>query len=101
MKTLQKVAAASCSHRSLREQDALQFIEQVGLEFNDRPHIYNEFLEILNDLETRDIDDVGASQRVRNLFQGYDNLILGFNAFLPDEYNIETRESEPLSFGTR
>ena len=74
MKTLQKVAAASCSRRSLREQDALEYIGQVGLEFNDRPHIYNDFLGILNDLETRDIDDVGAAQRVKNLFQGYDDL---------------------------
>lgn len=38
------------------------------------------------------IDTPGVISRVRELFRGYPNLILGFNAFLPPGYKIELDE---------
>ena len=33
--------------RELRVEDALLYLDQVKVEFGDRPHIYNEFLDII------------------------------------------------------
>lgn len=37
---------------------------------------------------------MGVINRVRTLFRGYNNLILGFNTFLPEGYKIEMRGGE-------
>ena len=42
--------------------------------------------------KAQEVDTVGVIHRVRTLFRGYNNLILGFNTFLPEGYKIEMRE---------
>jgi len=75
--------------RELRVEDALLYLDQVKVEFGDRPHIYNEFLDIMKTFKTQQIDTPGVIQRVSNLFQGNKKLVLGFNTFLPEGYKIE------------
>jgi paired amphipathic helix protein Sin3a len=75
--------------RELRVEDALMYLDQVKLEFGDRPRIYNEFLDIMKTFKSQQIDTPGVIQRVSNLFQGNKNLVLGFNTFLPEGYKIE------------
>ena len=70
-------------------EDALLYLDQVKVEFGDRPHIYNEFLDIMKTFKTQQIDTPGVIQRVSNLFQGNKKLVLGFNTFLPEGYKIE------------
>ena len=77
--------------RELKLEDALLYLEQVKLEFGDRPRIYNEFLEIMKNFKAQEVDTIGVINRVRRLFHGYNNLILGFNTFLPDGYKIEMK----------
>lgn len=78
--------------RELKVEDALLYLDQVKLEFGNRPRIYNEFLEIMKLFKAQEVDTVGVIHRVRTLFRGYNNLILGFNTFLPEGYKIEMRE---------
>lgn len=73
----------------LRVEDALMYLDQVKVEFGDRPQIYNEFLDIMKTFKTQQIDTPGVIRRVSNLFQGNRRLVLGFNTFLPDGYRIE------------
>lgn len=73
----------------LRVEDALLYLDQVKVEFGDRPHIYNEFLDIMKTFKTQQIDTPGVIRRVSNLFQGNRRLVLGFNTFLPEGYQIE------------
>ena len=54
------------------------------MEFSDKPHIYNEFLEIMKNFKAQTINTPGVIERVKNLFRGYNKLILGFNTFLPE-----------------
>lgn len=54
------------------------------MEFSDKPHIYNEFLEIMKNFKAQSINTPGVIDRVKNLFRGYNKLILGFNTFLPE-----------------
>jgi paired amphipathic helix protein Sin3a len=75
--------------RELRVEDALLYLDQVKVEFGDRPHIYNEFLDIMKTFKTQQIDTPGVIRRVSNLFQGNRRLVLGFNTFLPEGYKIE------------
>lgn len=87
------------SGRELKVEDALLYLDQVKLEFGDRPKIYNEFLEIMKNFKAQEVDTIGVINRVRTLFHGYNNLILGFNTFLPDGYKIEMRDMEPVFLG--
>jgi paired amphipathic helix protein Sin3a len=79
--------------RELRVEDALLYLDQVKVEFGDRPHIYNEFLDIMKTFKTQQIDTPGVIRRVSNLFQGNRRLVLGFNTFLPEGYKIELPEN--------
>ncbi len=85
--------------RELKVEDALLYLDQVKLEFGDRPRIYNEFLEIMKNFKAQEVDTIGVINRVRTLFHGYNNLILGFNTFLPEGYKIEMRDLEPVFVG--
>ena len=67
----------------MRDQD------QVKMEFGDRPHIYNEFLDIMKTFKSQAIDTPGVIRRVASLFHGNKRLVLGFNTFLPEGYRIE------------
>jgi histone deacetylase complex regulatory component SIN3 len=40
------------------------------------------------DFKEQAIDTPGVIERVKTLFRGHHQLILGFNAFLPDGYSI-------------
>ena len=75
--------------RELRVEDALLYLDQVKMEFGDRPHIYNEFLDIMKTFKTQQLDMPGVICHVSSLFQGNRRLVLGFNTFLPEGYKIK------------
>jgi paired amphipathic helix protein Sin3a len=54
------------------------------------------FLQIMGSYREKEIDSDEAVSLVFNLFKGYNNLILGFNNFLPDEFIIELVDDEPV-----
>ncbi|KAL3924281.1 MAG: hypothetical protein SGILL_001142 [Bacillariaceae sp.] len=74
--------------KELRVEDALLYLDDVKREFGDRPRIYNEFLAIMKNFKSQEVDTPGVIARVSKLFRGYNNLILGFNKFLPDGFKI-------------
>ena len=87
-------ASVPPADRKLNVEDALLYLDQVKLEFSDRPHIYNEFLQIMKEFKAKAADTPSVVQRVRRLFHGHDRLITGFNIYLPNEHETETRDSE-------
>ena len=80
--------------RELRVEDALLYLDDVKREFGDRPRVYNEFLAIMKNFKSQEVDTPGVIARVSKLFRGYNNLILGFNKFLPDGYKISLADLE-------
>ncbi|KAJ2337272.1 hypothetical protein GGI00_000343 [Coemansia sp. RSA 2681] len=75
--------------RQLNVSDALSYLDLVKSQFQDRPEVYNQFLEIMKEFKSHAIDTPGVIERVSRLFYGCPSLIQGFNTFLPPGYRIE------------
>lgn len=69
--------------------DALTYLDQVKVRFQDQADVYNKFLDIMKDFKSQAIDTPGVIARVSRLFKGHPQLIQGFNTFLPPGYKIE------------
>ena len=80
--------------RELKVEGALLYLDQVKMKFVEKPHIFNQFLEIIKNFKAQSINMPGVIEQVKNLFRGYNQLILGFNTFLPEGYKIELTQEE-------
>ncbi|KAF8665510.1 hypothetical protein AX16_000524 [Volvariella volvacea WC 439] len=80
-------------NRPLNVTDALTYLDSVKVQFSDKPEVYNHFLDIMKDFKSQVIDTPGVIQRVSRLFHGNNELIKGFNTFLPAGYRIETSQN--------
>ncbi|KAJ3479912.1 hypothetical protein NLI96_g8724 [Meripilus lineatus] len=76
-------------YRQLDKGDALRFLDDIKLQFRDRPYVYTSFLDLMKDFKSLRIDTPSVLERVARLFHGYPHLLEQFNAFLPDGYRIE------------
>ncbi|KAF8339470.1 paired amphipathic helix, partial [Amanita rubescens] len=85
--------------RPLNVTDALSYLDAVNAQFRDKPEVYQQFLDTMNDFKREVIDTLGVIQRVSRLFHGNPNLIQGFNTFLPVGYRIDI-SSDPLDLYT-
>ncbi|KAL7221258.1 hypothetical protein ACSBR1_023248 [Camellia fascicularis] len=62
--------------------------------FQDQREKYDMFLDVMKDFKAQRIDTTGVIARVKELFKGHNNLILGFNTFLPKGYEITLIDEE-------
>ncbi|ESK93814.1 sin3b protein [Moniliophthora roreri MCA 2997] len=69
--------------------DALNYLDAVKNQFQDRPQVYHYFLNIMKDFKSWQIDTLDVIERVSRLFHGNPPLIQGFNTFLPAGYRID------------
>ncbi|KAG6520399.1 hypothetical protein ZIOFF_017449 [Zingiber officinale] len=83
----------------LTTNDALAYLKAVKDIFQDKREKYDEFLEVMKDFKSQRIDTNGVIARVKELFKGHRDLILGFNTFLPKGYEIKLpEEKKPIEF---
>ncbi|KAJ2926793.1 hypothetical protein H1R20_g10318, partial [Candolleomyces eurysporus] len=75
--------------RPLHITDALNYLDEVKIQFADQPDVYIQFLDIMKEFKNRQIDTLGIIYRVSQLFHDHPALIQGFNTFLPSGYRIE------------
>ncbi|KAL2344255.1 hypothetical protein Fmac_005540 [Flemingia macrophylla] len=68
--------------------DALAYLKAVKDMFRCKQEKYDDFLEVMKDFKFQRIDITGVTARVKQLFKGNKDLILGFNTFLPKGYEI-------------
>ncbi|KAG8940798.1 Transcriptional regulatory protein sin3 [Tulasnella sp. 424] len=87
-------SSPSGAYRPLNVKDALSYLEMIKIKFQERPDVYNQFLDIMKDFKSQIIDTLGTIERVSTLFKGHPSLIQGFNTFLPQGYLIECSEGE-------
>ncbi|XVE75149.1 hypothetical protein DITRI_Ditri12bG0072300 [Diplodiscus trichospermus] len=74
--------------QKLTTNDALAYLKAVKDIFQEKREKYDDFLEVMKDFKAQRIDTAGVIARVKELFKGYRDLILGFNTFLPKGYEI-------------
>ncbi|XP_004517035.1 paired amphipathic helix protein Sin3-like 4 isoform X2 [Cicer arietinum] len=74
--------------QKLTTNDALAYLKAVKDIFQDKKDKYDDFLEVMKDFKAQRIDTAGVIARVKELFEGHRDLILGFNTFLPKGYEI-------------
>ncbi|CAF2061848.1 BnaC06g24960D [Brassica napus] len=76
------------SAQKLTTNDALAYLKAVKDKFADKREKYDEFLEVMKDFKAQRVDTSGVILRVKELFKGNRELILGFNTFLPKGFEI-------------
>ncbi|KAK4272056.1 hypothetical protein QN277_020656 [Acacia crassicarpa] len=80
--------------QKLTTNDALSYLKEVKDMFHDQREKYDTFLEVMKDFKAQRTDTAGVIARVKELFKGHNNLIFGFNTFLPKGYEITLDEDE-------
>eukprot|EP00961_Rhodomonas_salina_P147702 1988113-Rhodomonas_salina.2 len=88
-------AQAPQQDRKLHENDALGYLNEVRRRFGDDPTVYNRFLDIMKGFKAQQISTKAVIEKVSTLFAGHKDLILGFNAFLPQDYRIQDTPEKP------
>ncbi|CAM6050285.1 unnamed protein product [Sphagnum compactum] len=91
---------AAVAHQRLTTEDALSYLKAVKDKFNEDKGKYEEFLATMKDFKAQRIDTAGVIERVKELFKGHRALILGFNTFLPEGYEITLPEEETTATAT-
>ncbi|GJZ69507.1 paired amphipathic helix protein Sin3-like protein 3, partial [Tanacetum coccineum] len=83
------------SSHKLTTNDALTYLDKVKNVFRDKKEKYDEFLKIMKDFKSQRINTKGVIAKVKELFKEHQELILGFNPFLPKGFEITlSREDE-------
>ncbi|CAA7014399.1 unnamed protein product [Microthlaspi erraticum] len=83
-----KTMVGGGSAQKLTTNDALAYLKAVKDKFHDKREKYDEFLEVMKDFKAQRVDTSGVILRVKELFKGNRELILGFNTFLPKGFEI-------------
>lgn len=73
---------------ALTTDDALLYLRQVKQRFQHRKEVYDTFLDIMKDFKSQTIDIATVINKVKTLLRGHEDLILGFNTFLPKNSEI-------------
>ncbi|KAK8335066.1 hypothetical protein V6Z11_A09G030300 [Gossypium hirsutum] len=74
---------------------AKRYLKEVTETFADQQEKLVMFREVMNDFGTERTDVAGVVERVKELFEGHNNLLKGFNFFLPMGYEITVDKDEP------
>ncbi|KAF7729345.1 Transcriptional regulatory protein sin3 [Apophysomyces ossiformis] len=77
-------------YRPLNLAEALTYLDRVKLQLQERPEDYKEFLDIMRDSKSDDVNVSTVVKRITYLFREHPLLIDGFNAFLPSGYRIDS-----------
>ncbi|KEH24935.1 paired amphipathic helix protein [Medicago truncatula] len=80
--------------RKLTTIDALSYLKEVKNTFPDQKEKYDMFLQVMKDFKAQKTDTHGVIAAVKELFKGHNNLIYGFNAYLPKGHEIRLDEDE-------
>ncbi|KAK7839096.1 paired amphipathic helix protein sin3-like 1 [Quercus suber] len=80
--------------------DGLNYLKEVMETFQDQREKYDMFCKVMKDFKNQRIGIVDVTIRVKELFEGHNNLISGFNIFLPKGYEIALEDDEAINILT-
>ncbi|KAL5100406.1 hypothetical protein RYX36_004733 [Vicia faba] len=86
----------SNSKEEVTSDDAKIYIQEIKDAFKDEKHKFNEFLKTMKDIKKKRAEIACMLARVKELFEGHRELLLKFNTYLSDEFEIapSTEKSE-------
>ena len=70
------------------DADNLRYIRNVEWTYMHQPQTYRTFLQILQNFNRKTIDEKSAAQQIAELFRDQRDLILGFNIYLDERFQI-------------
>ncbi|TGZ73185.1 hypothetical protein CRM22_001663 [Opisthorchis felineus] len=73
----------------LKVEDALSYLDEVKERFAGQGAIYTDFLDVMREFKMQTIGTEVVIRRVRELFEGHTDLIVGFNNFIPQAYRMD------------
>ncbi|XP_010480642.1 PREDICTED: paired amphipathic helix protein Sin3-like 3 [Camelina sativa] len=79
--------------------EAVLYLTTVKKAFHDEPEKYYQFLKIMHDLSARRVGPATVIARMEKLLKDHLDLLLGFNAFLPAEFQITIPPEVNNEFG--
>nr|GEW57093.1 SIN3-like 5 [Tanacetum cinerariifolium] len=77
------------------------YLKQIKETFKEQKEKYDEFRDAMKDFKAHRVDIPSTIARVRRLFEGFLDLILGFNTLLTKEHEItidEPQANKPMVF---
>ncbi|KAM3713718.1 hypothetical protein ACB098_01G279900 [Castanea mollissima] len=80
--------------RKITLNDAWTYLMEVKETFQSQREKYGGFFKVIKDFKAKRIGNVDVTIRVKELFEGHNNLISGFNIFLPKKYEIALEDDE-------
>lgn len=72
-----------------RKDEADEYLRKVQQRFKDKTSVFKTFLGIMKKFRDTKIDTGMVVDRVKSLFRDHEDLLLGFNVFCPQEYQIK------------
>ncbi|EOA34590.1 hypothetical protein CARUB_v10022148mg [Capsella rubella] len=81
-------------HKKPTTNEALDYLRAVRDKYIDNHEIYDKFLETMKDYRAERVDTGGVILRVKELFKGEPEILLGFNTFVPMGYKITLNDDE-------
>ena len=94
--TLEKPSSGPPVFRQLKVEDALAYLDKVKAVFDHKKETYSKFLDIMRMFKEQQINTRAVINEVCNLFEGYDQLLLDFNTFLPIGYKIALSKDQKI-----
>ncbi|CAK8536904.1 unnamed protein product [Lathyrus sativus] len=83
------------SKEDITNDDAKIYIKEIKAAFKDEKHKFNEFLKTMKDFKKKRTNLACMLERVKELFEGHRELLLKFNTFLPEEFEITPPQEKP------
>ena len=84
----------SAQFQTLNVGASLSYLDKVKYKFPNQPELYDKFMDIMKEFKSQSIDTPGVIARVKQLFAGHPELIVGFNVFLPPGYKIDVPQED-------
>ncbi|CAI9109586.1 OLC1v1009430C1 [Oldenlandia corymbosa var. corymbosa] len=77
--------------------DAINYMREVRDTFLDQKEKYDAFIALMREYKDKRVDNPGVIAGLKKLFEGHPNLLLGFNKFLPREFEITLDNEEEVT----
>ncbi|KAL7298402.1 hypothetical protein TKK_0008598 [Trichogramma kaykai] len=81
------------SDMSVRVEDAQSYLDKIKYQLQDQPQVYNDFLRIMKEFKSGDMDFPGVITMIYFLFQEHLNLINDLTHFLPPGVGFEVHKN--------